>query len=136
MRQLVRIGTIYIPVRDVQRACIWYKEKLNANVNYKDEDKAILDLANQSFFLVGALDEESSNFFDKYENKKFSITFEVDGLVALKELREDLVQKGVEAGEIESRGHNGRNFVFSDGDGNLFDVWSELSPQFKEAFNL
>ncbi|WP_201715232.1 VOC family protein [Rossellomorea arthrocnemi] len=133
MKQLVRVGTTYIPVSDVQKASTWYREMLNAKLNYKDEDKAILDLANQSIFLVCSADGESSNFLDKYHTKRFSLTFEVDGSSELKELREQMLHLGVEAGEIEDRGHGGLNFVFSDPDGNLFDVWSELSPKFKQS---
>lgn len=136
MKQLVRVGTTYIPVSDVQKASIWYQEKLNAKLNYEDEDKAIVDLAHQSIFLVGSLEGESSNFQDRYQNKRFSLTFEVDGISDLNELRDHLLHQGVVTGEIEDRGNNGLNFVFSDPDGNLFDVWSELSPKFKKAFKV
>jgi catechol-2,3-dioxygenase len=136
MKQLIRVGTTYIPVSDVQKASTWYQDKLNAKQNYRDEDKAILELAHQSIFLVGSLEGESSNFLDKYRNKRFSLTFEVDGISELKELREHLLHHGVETGEIEDRGHSGLNFVFSDPDGNLFDVWSVLSPQFKKTFHV
>ena len=44
---------------------------------------------------------------------------------------EFLNKKEVSVGEIEDRGHPGNNFVFRDLDGNVFDVWSELSPTFK-----
>ena len=136
MKQLIRVGTIYIPVSDVQMASTWYQEKLGAKLNYMDEDKAILDLAHQSIFLVSSIEGESSNFLDKHRNKRFSLTFEVDGISDLNNLREYLLEQGVETGKIEDRGHSGLNFVFADPDGNLFDVWSELSPQFKEAFNV
>ncbi|MCA1062103.1 VOC family protein [Rossellomorea sp. AcN35-11] len=136
MKQLVRVGTIYIPVGNVQKATEWYQKILNGEVNYQDEDKAILNLANMSIFLVGSSEGESSNFQDRFNKKRFSLTFEVDGLGELEELREDLLMKGVQAGEIEDRGHRGRNFIFPDRDGNLFDVWSELSPQYKKAYNL
>ncbi|MCD8506062.1 MAG: VOC family protein [Alkalibacterium thalassium] len=62
----------------------------------------------------------------------FSITFEVDGLEALADLHKEFREKGMNVGDIENRGHAGRNFVFSDLDNNSFDVWSELSPRFKE----
>jgi hypothetical protein len=42
--------------------------------------------------------------------------------------------KGISIGEVENRGHAGRNFVFYDLDGNKFDVWSELRPTFKEKY--
>ncbi|EKN66486.1 hypothetical protein BABA_15292 [Neobacillus bataviensis LMG 21833] len=45
-----------------------------------------------------------------------------------------LKEKDMRVGEIENRGHSGRNFVFYDEDGNKFDVWSELSPIFKEKY--
>lgn len=59
------------------------------------------------------------------------MTFEVDGLAALIQLQNEFKDIGMNVGEIEDRGHTGRNFVFYDLDGNMFDVWSELSPEFK-----
>ncbi|MCA1053734.1 VOC family protein [Rossellomorea aquimaris] len=133
---LIRIGTTYVPVTDVERASDWYVSNLQAVMNYKDESKAILNLANQSLFLVKGRKGETANFFDHKGNERFSMTFEVDGLTSLRTLHEQFVEKGIQVGEIEDRGHAGRNFVFSDLDGNRFDVWSELSPTFKERFLL
>lgn len=62
----------------------------------------------------------------------FSITFEVDGVSALETIHKNFRDKGIKVGDVENRGHAGRNFVFYDLDGNKFDVWSELSPTFKE----
>lgn len=130
--KLVRVGTTYIPVTDVDLSAEWYVKNLEAVLSYKDTDKAILNFANQSFFLVKSNENESANFKDKYGNERFSITFEVDGLNSLTVLYKELQQSGVKVGEIEDRGHAGRNFVFYDLDENLFDVWSELSPAYKD----
>ncbi|GHH99078.1 VOC family protein [Neobacillus kokaensis] len=130
--KLLRIGTTYIPVSDVEQASNWYLNKLGAELSYKDEDKAILNFANQSFFLVKSPKNQSSNFHDIHGNERFSITFEVNGLSALKEIHKNFKEKRIRVGEIENRGHSGRNFVFYDLDGNKFDVWSELSPIFTE----
>lgn len=127
---LLRVGTTYIPTLNVDLAAQWYVSKLGAALNYKDDDKAILEFANQSFFLVKSLPNQSSNFMDAYGKERFSITFEVNGIQALETIRKDFLERGINAGEIENRGHAGRNFVFADLDGNLFDVWSELSPKF------
>ncbi|MFD1609102.1 VOC family protein [Oceanobacillus luteolus] len=132
--KLLRIGTTYIPVNNIERSTEWYKNKLGAEVSYQDEDKGIINLANQSIFLVKSDEHQSSNFIDIYGEERFSITFEVDGLDALKTIHKDFIDKGVKVGEIENRGHSGRNFVFYDIDGNKFDVWSKLSPSFKERF--
>ena len=78
--KLLRIGTTYIPVSNVERSSDWYVNKLGANLNYIDKDKAILNLANQSIFLVQSKENQSSNFYDIYGNERFSITFEVNGL--------------------------------------------------------
>ncbi|MEK4080417.1 MAG: VOC family protein [Solibacillus sp.] len=129
--KLVRVGTTYIPVADVERSSEWYVKNLEATLNYKDKNKAILNFANQSFFLVHSKENESANFIDKYGKECFSITFEVDGFQALEALHHDFKQIGVKVGEIENRGHAGKNFIFYDLDGNQFDVWSELSPAFK-----
>lgn len=105
-------------------------------MNYRDEKKAILDLANQSFFLVKTAANESANFTDDDGHERFSLTFEVNGLDRLKALHQELQEKGVRIEEIEDRGHSGNNFVFYDLDGNKFDVWSELSPEFKEKYEI
>ncbi|HWL24467.1 MAG TPA: VOC family protein [Ureibacillus sp.] len=132
--KLIRVGTTYIPVNNVELSSKWYMQKLGANLNYMDEDKAILDLANQSFFLVKASEHQNANFIDSYGNERFSLTFEVDGLEALELLHQDFIKNGIVVGEIEDRGHAGKNFVFHDLDGNKFDVWSELSKIFKEKY--
>ncbi|MFJ7972980.1 VOC family protein [Psychrobacillus sp. NPDC096389] len=132
--KLLRIGTTYIPVTNIEFSSEWYINKLGAELSYIDEDKAILNLANQSIFLVKAKEGQSSNFYDVYDQECFSITFEVDGLNSLKAIHHDFIDKQIKVGEIEDRGHSGNNFVFYDLDGNKFDVWSELSPAFKEKF--
>ena len=129
--KLIRIGTIYTPVIEVNKAAEWYVEKLDAHLSYIDEDKAIVNLADISFFLVKSSDQEHNYFYDVHNNVRFPITFEVNGYRALSELHEQLIEKGVSVGEIEDRGHAGNNFIFHDLDGNVFDVWSELSPTHK-----
>lgn len=132
--KLLRVGTTYIPVTNVELSSEWYVNKLGAELSYKDGDKAILNFANQSIFLVKSKEDQSANFFDIYGNERFSLTFEVNGLSALEAIHKDFKQSGIKVGEIEDRGHSGRNFVFYDLDGNKFDVWSELSPAFKEKY--
>ncbi|MEH7276043.1 VOC family protein [Neobacillus vireti] len=130
--KLLRIGTTYLPVTNVDLSSDWYVNKIGAELSYKDQDKAILNFANQSIFLVKSNENQSANFFDIYGNERFSLTFEVNGLNALEAIHKDFKQSEIRVGEIEDRGHAGRNFVFYDLDGNKFDVWSELSPIFKE----
>jgi catechol 2,3-dioxygenase-like lactoylglutathione lyase family enzyme len=132
--KLLRIGTTYLPVRNVDLSSEWYVTKLGAVLNYIDKDKAILDFANQSIFLVKAQENQSANFYNSYGEECFSMTFEVNGLNVLEDIHREFKEKEIKVGDIESRGHSGRNFVFYDPDGNKFDVWSELSPIFKEKF--
>ena len=132
--KLWRVGTTYIPVTNVEESADWYVSKLGAEMNYQDEDKAIINLAEQSLFLVKAKEGQTSNFIDLSGKVRFSLTFEVDGLSALEIMHHDFVKQGIKVGEIENRGHAGRNFVFEDLDGNKFDVWSELSLRFKEKY--
>jgi hypothetical protein len=132
--KLLRIGTTYIPVTNVELSAVWYVNKLDAELSYKDEDKAILNLANQSIFLVKSNENQSSNFIDIYGQERFSLTFEVNGLDALEAVHRDFIENKIKVGDIENRGHSGRNFVFYDLDDNKFDVWSELSPIFKEKY--
>ncbi|WP_419881885.1 VOC family protein [Peribacillus sp. B-H-3] len=132
--KLLRVGTTYIPVSNVELSSEWYVNKLGAELSYKDEDKAILNFANQSIFLVKSNENQSSNFYDIHGEERFSLTFEVNGLSALETIHKDFSEKQIRVGEIENRGHSGRNFVFYDLNGNKFDVWSELSPIFKEKY--
>lgn len=129
-----RVGTIYLPVENPELASNWYQEKLGAIENFRNEEKAILDFANQSFFLVKSQKGEKAAFQDGKDKEHFFLTFEVDGIEDLKKLHSVLMEKGVTVGDIEDRGHPGNNFVFFDIDGNKFDVWSELSPSFKEKY--
>ncbi|WP_029190962.1 VOC family protein [Ornithinibacillus scapharcae] len=131
-----RVGTTYLPVEDPRVASDWYQSKLGAVENYQDEDKAILDFAHQSIFLVKAPAGEKNSFKDAKGNEHFALTFEVDGFEQLKEFHAYLMENGVEVGEIEDRGHTGNNFVFYDLDGNKFDVWSELSSTYKELLGI
>ncbi|WP_099361476.1 VOC family protein [Fredinandcohnia onubensis] len=131
-QKLIRVGTTYLPVSNVEHSANWYTEKLGATLNYMAEDKAIIDLANQSFFLVAAQEGQSANFIDSKGHERFSLTFEVDGLQALENLHNEFKELHITVGEIEDRGHAGKNFIFSDPDGNQFDVWSVLSPTFKK----
>ncbi|WP_144513769.1 VOC family protein [Bacillus sp. FJAT-22090] len=133
-KKLLRVGTIYIPVTDIEISSQWYVNKLGAELSYKDKDKAILNFANQSFFLVKSKEEQSSNFYDTYGEERFSISFEVDGLNSLETIHHEFIEQEIRVGKIENRGHDGRNFVFYDLDGNKFDVWSELSQLFKEKY--
>lgn len=128
--KLIRVGTTYIPVTNVDISAKWYVNNLGAVLSYQDEEKVILNLANQSFFLVKAEENQSSNFIDINGNERFSMTFEVNGLNTLEELHSFFMGREMQVGNIENRGHAGRNFVFADLDGNKFDVWSELSPNF------
>ncbi|RWZ60168.1 VOC family protein [Halobacillus fulvus] len=132
MTTLRRVGTTYIPVSCVSRSVEWFTKYLDAELKFTDDEKAIIDLAGQSFFLVKAAENQSANFRDHQNELRFSITFEVDGRDALERLRQTLLDSKVKVGAIEDRGHPGVNFVFADPDGNLFDVWSELSPNFNK----
>ena len=61
-----RVGTTYIPVVDPEKSSKWYQEMLGAVENFRNDDKAILEFADQSFFLVKAQVGERSSFFDSY----------------------------------------------------------------------
>ncbi|WP_173917166.1 VOC family protein [Halobacillus sp. Marseille-Q1614] len=130
--KLIRVGTTYLPVRDVEESVDWYVRNLGAALSYQDKQKAIINLADQSFFLVKSQQGQTANFHDENGDIQASLTFEVDGVEALTELHSELIEKGIKTGEIEDRGHPGRNFIFNDVNGNMFDVWSELSQHFRK----
>lgn len=133
--QLIRVGTIYIPVEDPRESSNWYREMLKAKLNYLDGDKAIMDMADISLFLVKS-QGQTSNFTDINGEERFLLTYEVDGLEVLEALHKEFKDRGIKVGSIENRGHAGRNFVFYDLDGNKFDVWSELSLLYKERLKV
>lgn len=133
--QIIRVGTIYIPVEDPKESSNWYKEMLKAKLNYLDGDKAIMDMADISLFLVKS-QGQTSNFTDINGEERFLLTYEVDGLEVLEALHKEFKDRGIKVGSIENRGHAGRNFVFYDLDGNKFDVWSELSLLYKERLKV
>ncbi|MFE1243449.1 VOC family protein [Fictibacillus sp. NPDC058756] len=130
--KLQRVGTTYIPVTDIINSKDWYVNKLGAELSYLDEDKAILNLADQSIFLVRSHQGQTSNFKDFNGGVRFSLTFEVNGIEALETMHREFIKQEINVGKIENRGHAGRNFVFQDPNGNLFDIWSELSPKYKK----
>lgn len=125
MAELKRIGTTYLPVSDLARSKEWYVKNLSAEVSYADDEKVILNLADQSFFLIPSKSSETNSFIDVFGNTWFAATFEVDGEQALQALHYRLKANHVEVGSIEERGHTGKNFQFWDEDKNHFDVWSE-----------
>ncbi|MGV2941330.1 VOC family protein [Mesobacillus sp. LC4] len=133
--QIIRVGTIYIPVEDPKESSNWYREMLKAKLNYLDGDKAIMDMADISLFLVKS-QGQTSNFTDINGEERFLLTYEVDGLEVLEALHKEFKDLGIKVGSIENRGHAGRNFVFYDLDGNKFDVWSELSLLYRERLEV
>lgn len=132
--KLLRVGTTYIPVENLELSAQWYVNKLGAELSYTDQDKAILNFANQSIFLVKSQKNQCANFYNIHGQEHFSLTFEVNGISALETIHREFIQKQIKVGEIEEREHAGKNFVFYDLSGNKFDVWSELSPIFKEKY--
>ncbi len=70
--KLLRIGATYVPVIHVELSSKWYVNKLGADLSYQDEDKTILNFANQSIFLVNSKENQSSNFVDYYGEERFN----------------------------------------------------------------
>ena len=129
----MRVGTIYLPVTNPQVSAEWFCQNLGAQLAYWDagNNHAIINLAQQSFILILSEKGTVANFKTVNDGLMFPFTFEVNGLEALCALHKELKAKGVLVGEIEDRGHAGRNFVITDPDGNQYDVWSELSQAFQ-----
>lgn len=136
--RLMRVGTIYLPVTNPKRSASWFCSNLGAALGLLDEgnNHAIINLAHQSFILIQSESGMTSNFQTVNDGLMFPFTFEVNGEAELRELHKELMEKGVTVGEIEDRGHVGSNFIIVDPDGNRFDVWSELSNEFKEKYNI
>ncbi|WP_314586770.1 VOC family protein [Paenibacillus terrigena] len=131
--KLLRVGTNYLPVTDPKESSEWFCSNLGAEMTYLDDgnNHAIINLANQSFILIQSQKGITANFQTIRDGLMFPFTFEVNGEKALLELYQQLTAKNVCVGEIEDRGHQGKNFIITDPDGNRYDVWSELSENFK-----
>ncbi|MBD0380938.1 VOC family protein [Paenibacillus sedimenti] len=136
--RLQRVGTIYLPVTNPKRSAEWFCTNLEAELDYIDEgnNHAIISLAHQSFILIQSEPGILANFQTINDGLMFPFTFEVNGESELVQLHKELKDKGVLVEEIEDRGHPGRNFIIIDPDGNRYDVWSELSTEFKEKYNI
>lgn len=136
--RLIRVGTIYLPVTNPKLSANWFCSNLRAELAFIDEgnNHAILNLAHQSFILILSESSVTANFQTINDGLMFPFSFEVNGEEELLELHKELTDNGVTVGEIEDRGHDGRNFIIVDPDGNRFDVWSELSNEFKEKYNI
>lgn len=136
--RLIRVGTIYLPVTNPKLSANWFCSNLGAELAFIDEgnNHAIINLAHQSFVLILSESGVTANFQTINDGLMFPFSFEVNGEGELLKLHKELIEKGVTVGEIEDRGHDGRNFIIVDPDGNRFDVWSELSNEFKEKYNI
>lgn len=136
--KLMRVGTIYLPVTNPKLSAEWFCTNLGAELSYMDEanNHAIINLAHQSFSLIQSEKGILANFITINDGLMFPFSFEVNGIDALKQLHQELQEKGVSVGKIEDREHPGRNFIITDPDGNKYDVWSELSVDFKEKYNI
>jgi len=136
--RLVRVGTIYLPVTNPKLTADWFCSNLGAELSYLDEDNnhAIINLAHQSFILIQSEEGILANFQTINDGLMFPFTFEVDGEDELIALHKELIEKKATVGSIEDRGHSGKNFIIIDPDGNRYDVWSELSAEFKEKYGI
>lgn len=92
MTTLKRVGTTYLPVSDLKKATSWYTENLEAEVSYQDAEKTILNLADQSFFLIASAPHQSNSFLDVHEQAWFGLGFEVDGEDSLLAFHEQCVE--------------------------------------------
>lgn len=136
--KLIRVGTIYLPVTNPMLSASWFCSNLGAELGFLDEgnNHAIINLAHQSFILILCESGLTANFQTINDGLMFPFSFEVNGEEELLKLHKELMDKGVSVGEIEDRGHGGKNFIIVDPNGNRFDVWSELSNEFREKYNI
>lgn len=119
---MIKIGAIFIPVKDVERAVEWYKEKLNLHhVGTWPENKGAdfyFTEEKQYITLVKVNEVPPLSFLDVsgYKNSFFNFTTH-----NLEQYRNDLLQKGVNVGEIVDYGPV-LGFEIYDLDGNRLDV--------------
>ena len=110
-----RIGQVFIPVRDIQRAARWYSDLLGLPVGQPSHEDTIYDLPTEGETRL-ALDANVPVFDTAGPPRFFFWTADIDATVTFLRAREvDVVSEVVDIGSVK--------FVqFRDPDGNLLMV--------------
>ncbi|GIP51100.1 VOC family protein [Paenibacillus vini] len=113
----------YVPVKDPLKSAAWWQRNfgLEFAVPYNEaEAQVILKLSDgQWLHLVETEGTIDNQFPNKAGYEMFRLTFEVRQIEVL---YDHLKTNGVTVEDLEDRDSCGINFVFSDPDGNKFDV--------------
>lgn len=113
----LRVDTLFMPVRDMEKAVQWYTEVLGFDLNWRNDEGgyACIDGKILPITLVKTVQEGE---FTPFANAPYNLyVLDVD------EVHQSFKDKGIEVGEIETL-YNVRWFWFKDPDGNRLEVCS------------
>lgn len=133
--KLIRIGAVFVPVTNVERAVEWYKEKLNLNLVGIWPDNGGADFyftTEKQYLTLVKVEEKQTLVFTanpKYQNSYFNFTTN-----DLEAYHKELKQKGIQVSGIKDHGPV-VGFDFHDPDGNLFGVVVD-KENFKDFYKL
>ncbi|GAA0383688.1 VOC family protein [Paenibacillus motobuensis] len=112
-----------LPVRNVKESMQWYTDLFGVDLCFpynEGDDEAWLNLNGLGFGLIRSDEQPKMNFVSASGERKLFFTFQVDNI---KELHEEMIQKGVEVEEMAYKQGGGYSFQFFDPSGNYLGVW-------------
>lgn len=114
---------VELPVRNVKESMQWYTDLFGVDLCFpynEGDDEAWLNLNGLGFGLIRSDDQPRMEFVSASGERKPFFTFQVDNI---KELHEEMNQKGVEVKEMVYKQGGGYSFQFFDPSGNFLGIW-------------
>ncbi|AZS16758.1 VOC family protein [Paenibacillus lutimineralis] len=114
---------VELPVRNVKESMQWYTDLFGVDLCFpynEGDDGAWLNLNGLGFGLIRSDDQPKMDFVSASGERKPFFTFQVDNI---KELYEEMNQKGVEVKEMVYKQGGGYSFQFFDPSGNFLGIW-------------
>src|SRR5690242_2106176 len=116
----VHLQVVEIPVKDLEESAKWYMDMFDIGLHFKDDDEIGLGMNGMGFILVRSNEIPRLDFISAKGEIKPILTFQVDNI---HELREEMVNKGVDALEMMYKPGGGYSFQFFDPNGNHLGIW-------------
>lgn len=119
------LQVIELPVKNVKESVQWYTEMFGLGFCFpyhEGDDEAWLDLNGMGLGLIRSNSNElpKLDFVTSKGERKPFFTFQVNNI---KELHEEMIQKGVEVQEMVYKQGGGYSFQFFDPNGNHLGIW-------------
>ncbi|WP_199616256.1 VOC family protein [Paenibacillus alkalitolerans] len=113
-----------IPVTNPETSALWYKNMFGFQVVHRTDDFVSLFVNDRPILVLMKTDDRSRASFTLKGKEHWIITFCTDDIHSL---HAHMSQNGVNIGGINDEGEMGKFFSFHDPDGNLIDVWENIS---------